>query len=150
MINPEKIYTLKDYMEIARRRIWYIVVPFLLVMLGISVYAIFAPREYKASTLVLVSPQRVPESYVQATVTSTIEERLQSIAQEVMSRTRLELIIKEMRLYEKERKALAPEEVIELMQKHIKLELPSKREDKGYFTISFIGDNPQVVTAVAN
>lgn len=150
MINSEKTYTLSDYIEIARRRIWYIVVPFLLVMLGVSTYTIFAPREYKASTLVLVSPQRVPEAYVQATVTSTIEERLQSIAQEVMSRTRLEIIIKEMRLYEKERKQLAPEEVIVLMQKHIKLELPSKREDKGYFTISFIGDNPQVVTAVAN
>jgi polysaccharide chain length determinant protein (PEP-CTERM system associated) len=137
-------------MEILRRRIWYIVVPFVVVMLGISIYAIFAPREYKASTLVLVTPQRVPESYVQATVTATIEERLQSIAQEVMSRTRLESIMKEMHLYEKERKTLTPDEVVELMQKNIKLELPTKREERGYFTISFIGDNPQVVTTVAN
>ena len=69
MINPAKNYTLDEYIEILRRRIWFIVVPFLLIAAGASIYAVSAPREYKASTLVLVSPQRVPEAYVQATVT---------------------------------------------------------------------------------
>ena len=111
MINPQKTYHLTDYLEILRRRVWFIVVPFVLVMAGVSVYAVFAPREYKATTLVLVTPQRVPEAFVHATVTAKIEERLQTIAQEVMSRTRLEQIITEMRLYESERKSMAPEEV---------------------------------------
>jgi len=150
MINPEKSYNMTDYLEILRRRIWFIVLPFIVVMLGISVYVIFAPREYKASTLVLVTPQRVPEAFVPTTVTAKIEERLQTIAQEVMSRTRLEQIINEMRLYEKERKKLSAEEVFALMQKNIKLELPTKKDEKGYFNISFIGADPQVVTSVAN
>lgn len=150
MINPEKSYNLTDYLEILRRRVWFIVVPFIIVLLGISVFVIFAPREYTASTLVLVTPQRVPEAFVPTTVTIRIEERLQTIAQEVMSRTRLEQIIKEMRLYEKERKSMSAEEVYALMQKNIKLELPKKREDKGYFNITYTGSDPQVVTAVAN
>ena len=150
MINPAKHYTLDEYIEILRRRVWYIVIPFVLIVAGASVYAIFAPRQYKASTLVLVSPQRVPEAYVQATVTSKIEERLQSIAQEVMSRTRLEQIIAEYRLYEKQQKSLSKEEVVELMRKNIKVELPTKKEEKGYFTISFVGPDPNVVTTVAN
>ncbi|RPI20164.1 MAG: hypothetical protein EHM65_00190, partial [Acidobacteriales bacterium] len=70
MINPEKKITLDEYIEILRRRIWYIIIPFVLILAGATIHAITAPREYKASTLVLVSPQRVPEDFVRATVTS--------------------------------------------------------------------------------
>jgi polysaccharide chain length determinant protein (PEP-CTERM system associated) len=150
MINSAKKYTIDEYIEILRRRIWFIVIPFLLIVMGASIYAITAPRQYKASTLVLVSPQRVPEAFIPATVTSKIEERLQSITQEVMSRTRLEQIITEFKLYEKESKHLSKEEVIALMQKDIKVELPTKREERGFFTISYIGDDPNTVTTVTN
>lgn len=150
MINPGKTYTIDEYIEIMRRRIWFIIIPFLLIMIGGAIYATFAPRLYKASTLVLVSPQRVPEAFVPSTVTSKIEERLQSIAQEVMSRTRLEQIIGEFRLYEKEQKRLSREGVVELMQKDIKVDLPTKREEKGYFTISYIGRDPNTVTTITN
>ena len=150
MINPAKAYTIDEYIEILRRRIWYIIIPFILIVAGASAYAFFAPRQYKASTLVLVSPQRIPEAFVQATVTSRVEERLQSIAQEVLSRTRLEQIIGELKLYQKEQKTLSREEIVALMQKDIKIELPTKRDEKGYFTISYIGHDPNVVTTVAN
>lgn len=150
MINPAKSYTVEEYIEILRRRIWYIIIPFLIITFGVSVYVLFAPRLYKASTLVLVSPQKVPEAFVQATVTSKVEERLQSIAQEVMSRTRLELVINEFRLYEKEKKRLSREEIVELMQKNIKIELPTKKEERGSFAISFISSDPNVATTVAN
>jgi polysaccharide chain length determinant protein (PEP-CTERM system associated) len=151
MINPAKSYTTDEYIEILRRRIWYIVIPFLVIALGASIYAIFAPREYKASTLILVSPQRVPEAFVQSTVTSKVEERLQSIAQEVMSRTRLEQVIAELRLYEKEKKNLSREEVVALMQKDIKVELPTRKEEsKGFFAISYISSDPNLATTVAN
>ena len=150
MINPAKDFTLDEYLEILRRRMWYIIIPFVLVVVGASIYAIIAPREYKASTLVLVSPQSVPEDLVHATVTSKVEERLQSIAQEVMSRTRLETIITEFRLYEKERKHLSKEEVVELMRKNIKVELPTKKDERGSFAISFISNDPNTAMAVAN
>lgn len=150
MINPAKHYTVHEYIEILRRRMWYIIIPFVLIVAGASIYALTANRQYKSSTLILVSPQRVPEAFVHATVTSKVEERLQSIAQEVMSRTRLEQIIKEYRLYEKEGKRGSREEVVELMRKNIKVELPTKKDEKGFFTISFIGDDPNVVTTVAN
>ena len=93
MINSKKSYSIDEYIEILLRRIWYVVIPFLIIIFGVTCYVIFAPRQYKASTLIIVSPQRVPEAYIQATVTSKIEERLHAIADEVMSRTRLEGII---------------------------------------------------------
>jgi polysaccharide chain length determinant protein (PEP-CTERM system associated) len=151
MINPARSYNIDDYIEIFRRRIWYFIIPFFAIMTGTVLYAAFAPRLYKASTLVLVSPQKVPEAFVQSTVTSGIEERLQSISQEVMSRTRLETVISEFRLYQKESKKLSKEQVVELMQKNILVELPTKKKDeKSSFAISYIGKDPQIITAVAN
>lgn len=150
MINSEKDYTIQEYIEILRQRIWYIALPFLLIVIGASIYVIIVPREYVASSLILVNVQSVPEAFVQATVTSKVEERLQSIAQEVISRTRLEQIIKEFNLYEKEKKHLSQEEVIALMRDNIKVELPKKSEEKKSFTISYIGDDPRVVTTVTN
>lgn len=151
MINPLKKYTLDEYAEILRRRIWFVIIPFILIFAGACVFVMFTPRQYMASTLVLVSPQRVPEAFVQATITSKVEERLQSISQEVMSRTRLEQIINQHNLYEKKRRNLSKEELVELMRSNIKVELPSRRDEKqGYFTVSFIGGDPHVVTTVAN
>jgi polysaccharide chain length determinant protein (PEP-CTERM system associated) len=149
MINTARSYNIDDYIEILRRRIWYLVIPFLVIVSGTVLYATFAPRLYKASTLVLVTPQKVPEEFVHPTVTSRIEERLQSISQEILSRTRLEQIINEFGLYKGESKNLTREEVVASMQKDIKVELP-KREEKGYFTLSYIGKEPKVVTAIAN
>jgi polysaccharide chain length determinant protein (PEP-CTERM system associated) len=149
MINTARSYNIDDYIEILRRRIWYLVIPFLVIVSGTVLYATFAPRLYKASTLVLVTPQKVPEEFVHPTVTSRIEERLQSISQEILSRTRLEQIINEFGLYKDEGKNLTREEVVASMQKDIKVELP-KRGEKGYFTLSYIGKEPKVVTAIAN
>jgi polysaccharide chain length determinant protein (PEP-CTERM system associated) len=150
MINTARSYNIDDYIEILWRRIWYIIIPFLVIMIGTVLYAKFAPRLYKASTLVLVTAQKIPETFVQPTVTSRIEDRLQSISQEVMSRTRMEQIINEFGLYKDESKKLNNEEIVELMQKNIKVELPTKRDEKGYFTISYIGTNPNMVTVIAN
>ncbi len=147
MINPEKSFNIHDYIEIFLRRIWYILIPFVLIVIGAFVYAMTSPKEYRASTLVLVTPQKVPEALVRPTVTSRIEDRLQSIGQEIMSRTRLEQVISELNLFSEEAKSMSRERVVELMRKNIQVELKGK---EGFFTISYIGKDPRMVTTVAN
>jgi polysaccharide chain length determinant protein (PEP-CTERM system associated) len=146
MLNTEKSFNIHDYIEIFLRRIWYIVIPFVIVLAGACIYAFTSPKEYRASTLVLVTPQKVPEAFVRPTVTSKIEDRLQSISQEIMSRTRLEQVISEFKLYS-EAKSVSREEVVELMRKNIQVELKGK---EGFFSISYIGKDPRVVTTVTN
>ena len=140
MINTEKSFNINDYIEILLRRIWYILIPFSIVMLVAAVYSFTAPPRYRATTVILVTPQKVPVDYVRPTVTSRIEDRLQSIGQEIMSRTRLEQIISEFKLYQGEAKSLTLEEIVELMRKDIRLEI---RGREGYFTISYIGKDPE-------
>ena len=147
MINTEKSFNIHDYIEISLRRIWYIVIPFSIIILAAAVYSFTAPKKYRASTVILVTPQKVPTDYVRSTVTSRIEDRLQSIGQEIMSRTRLEQVISEFKLYRDEAKSLAPEEIIELMRRDVNVQIRGK---EGYFTIAYTGPDPRVVTNVAN
>jgi len=151
MINPGRSYNINDYKEIFLRRKHYFVIPFILIFTAAVLWAALAPRKYQASTLVLVTPQRVPADLVRSTVTAGIIERLNSISQEIMSRTRLEQTIDELKLYQSELKSMKREEVVELMRKNIKVELPKRTgETAGYFTVSYTGEDPRIVTLVAN
>ncbi|MGH9411804.1 MAG: Wzz/FepE/Etk N-terminal domain-containing protein, partial [Vicinamibacterales bacterium] len=85
---PGKKYTLEDILRIASRRKWWIAIPFVAVTLATLAGVHFLPNQYRSDTLILVVPQQVPESYVKATVTTRIEDRLQSISQQILSRTR--------------------------------------------------------------
>ena len=147
MINSEKSFNIHDYIEIILRRIWYIIIPFVIVLAAASLFAIVSPKVYSASSLILVTPQKVPEAYIKPTVTSKIEDRLQSIKQEILSRTRLEQVISELKLYSSEDKSLSREEIISLMRKNIRVELRGK---EGYLSITFSGKDPRVVATVTN
>jgi polysaccharide chain length determinant protein (PEP-CTERM system associated) len=147
MINFDKPFNIYDYIEIFLRRIWWIIIPLVLAMGGAAAYAKLCPRTYLSSTTILVTPQKVPVDYVRPTVTSRIEDRLHSISQEIMSRTRLEKVIAEFNLYARETKTLAGEEIIELMRKDINLRIGGK---EGYFTLSYQGSDPVIVTKVTN
>jgi polysaccharide chain length determinant protein (PEP-CTERM system associated) len=147
MINTEKSFDVHDYIEIFLRRVWYILIPFVVVLAAATLYAFYLPKIYQATTLILVTPQKVPEAFVRSTATSRIEDRLQSIGQEIMSRTRLELVIQEFKLYSEEAKSLSLEEIVESMRKNIQVDIRGK---EGYFTISYIGKDPKTVTMVTN
>jgi protein tyrosine kinase modulator len=104
------------------------------------------PNVYKSTTLIMVEPQDVPETYVKATVTTRLEKRLQAMNQEVMSRTRLEGIIKDFGLFAAERQRGTPVEVlVDRIRKRVNVEVfPADNA----FRISFEGGDPKVVQQV--
>jgi len=151
MINPGRSYNLEDYKEIFLRRRLYFIVPLVIIFIGACLWAAFAPRKYMASTLVLVTPPRVPAELVRSTVTSGITERLNSISQEIMSRTRLEAVIDELKLFSKESKKMDREGIVELMRRNVKVDIPQRTSDNvGYFAIRYTSEDPSVAAAVAN
>jgi len=131
-------------LEMARRRKWLIVVPFLLITLVTVLASVKLPNQYRSETLILVVPQRVPESYVKSTVTSRIEDRLQSISQQILSRSRLERIIQDFDLYVAERRTGIMEDIVEQMRQSIDVQLV--RGDA--FRVSFTGKEPRTVMKV--
>jgi polysaccharide chain length determinant protein (PEP-CTERM system associated) len=141
---PGKAYKPEDVLQILKSRIWVLLLPFAFVAAGTALWVHRLPDQYRSETVILVVPQRVPESYVRSTVTTRIEDRLQSLVQQILSRTRLERIVRDFDLYAKERQTGIMEDVIERMRKDIGVEV--LRGDS--FRITYIGDNPRMVMRV--
>ena len=120
-----------DYLEILRRRKWYITFSILLILFGASVYCVVSPEKYKASTTILVIPQKVPEGYVRSTIGSRLDDRLFTIWQQILSRTRLLAVMEELDLYSDERKKMSIEEVIEKMRKTIDIQVAMATSNLG-------------------
>ena len=140
--------------EIARRR-WVVgLVAFLLPLSAVVGLAVFLPSVFRASTIVLVDRQQVPEAFVRSTVTSGLEARLQRISEEVLKRTRLEELIQRFNLYPELRARRAMEAAAERMRQDVKIEQRTDPVVRGgaivAFTVSYTGQDPATVAAVAN
>jgi len=138
------------------RRKWLAVVVFALPFVTAASLILFMPSVYRSTATILVDRQQVPESMVRPTVTSALETRLQTISQEILSRSRLDALIRQFDLYSDLRRRVPLEEVIERMRKDIRLELKSveQTEDRRSatiaFTLSYAGRNPDTVARVTN
>jgi polysaccharide chain length determinant protein (PEP-CTERM system associated) len=96
---PGRKYTIDDIRRILWKGRWIMLAPIVPGLIVGLVVARAQPELYKSSTLIQVLPQRVPDSFVKTTVTSTVEERLKSIEEIVKSRTALEAMITDLGLY---------------------------------------------------
>ena len=141
---PGKSYTPEEVLRILWRHKWLISIPF-----ALSVVLTFAvvrrmPKLYRSETVILVVPQRVPESYVRATVTSRIEDRLNSISSQILSRSRLEPIIRDFALYPEMRSLRTMEEVVEAMRSQITVRV--ERGDA--FRVGYVNKDPRTAQRV--
>lgn len=135
---PGKKYAPEDLLRIVWRRWWILVVPFIVLTVAAVIGARFLPNLYRSETLIMVVPQRVPETYVKATVTSRIEDRLQTISQQILSRTHLEHIIKDFDLYAEQRQHAPMEDVVARMRREIEVEVVKGDS----FRISYTSNTP--------
>ncbi len=129
-----------EYVKAAAvRRWWYFVLPFFVVSMVSVTYCLKAPRVYKAETLILVEPQRVPDSYVKSTVTTELSGRLRTITQQVKSRTRLENVINEYDLYPEIRANKTMTDAVEAFRETIEINVKyfGARSTGGAFIIAF-------------
>jgi polysaccharide chain length determinant protein (PEP-CTERM system associated) len=145
-------FDLKKYLDMARRRIYWIVIPFLVVLLGGFYYILHTAKVYQASTLILVQAQKVPENYVRSIVSSDINDRLRTIEQQVRSRTNIEKIIEEHKIFDSSpEKDLLMEEKVDLFNKQLNITVSNRGgSGESAFSISFQGKDPKKVAEVAN
>lgn len=141
---PGKKYTPEDILGILRKRAWLIVLPFV-VGLGAGVVVFKRlPSQYKSETLIMVIPQRIPDSYVKPTVTGSVEDRLPTISDQILSRSRLERIISDFSLYQEQRATGLMEDVVQRMRGDIGVKL----EGKESFRVSYINRDPKTAQRV--
>ena len=116
------------------------------VVSSIAAYlAAVLPEVYRSSTLIVVTPQRVPTSIVHSTVTIDLNERMRSIVQEILSRTQLEKMIQEFDLYPSETEGAIEERIARLRGK-VKVEL----RVNNVFELSFESESPEKAKQVTS
>jgi polysaccharide biosynthesis transport protein len=137
------------YLEIARRRHIHFLMPLFLGWLVVWGASWVLPARYKSSTLILVEQPSMPKNYVVPNVADDLQNRLQSITQQILSRTRLLLIIDKLDLYGSTRQ-ITPDEKVELMRKDIDIELVrDPRENQiTAFKIYYSARDPHVAQQV--
>jgi polysaccharide chain length determinant protein (PEP-CTERM system associated) len=119
-VLPGKKYTPEEILRIALQRKWLIVLPFVAGVVGSMFVARRVTQLYRSETLIMVIPQRIPDSIVKSPITGTLDERLPSISGQILSRSRLERIITDFDLYPTERSREVMEDVIVRMRQDIK------------------------------
>lgn len=120
---PGRRYTPADIFQIALRHKWLILIPWVIVAGGVGAFTRTLQDRYISESLLQIIAQRVPQNLVRSTVTSSIEERLPVITQQIMTRTRLERIVQDLGLYtEQRRDGILMEDIIrDMREKHIRV-----------------------------
>jgi len=118
----EKVLTMNDYFEVAKRRKWSLILPAVCVFLVAAIVALAVPSIYKSTSTILIEEQDIPTNFVAITVTGYAEQRLQSIYQRIVSFSRLLDIINKFNLFSDLRNKRTEEEIVEEMRKNITLQ----------------------------
>jgi len=143
-VIPGKKYAPEDIVRLAARRWLLLLLPIVVIGAATAAVSSWLPNRYRSETLILVIPQRVPEEYVRPTVTTRINDRLQAITQEILSRTRLERIIQDFNLYAEERRTGIMEDVVEQMRRDIGVQVV-----KGdAFRVNYTANDPRTAMKV--
>src|SRR3954451_20424246 len=80
---------------------------------------VLLPSVYRAEAVIVVDSQKIPESFVTATVSGDVADRLALITQSIMTSDRLLDTVHKFDLYRKERSRLTQEELLRKMRDDI-------------------------------
>lgn len=142
---------------VVRRRTRLFLLVAIPVLAGALGTAFLLPPVYLSKATILVEDQQIPEEYVKSTITGYVEERLQIITQQIMSRTKLQEIVKQFQLYPELQQRNSMEEIVDKLREAVKLKTISA-EAKGRggrsgaatiaFSVSYEGRDPLTVQRV--
>jgi succinoglycan biosynthesis transport protein ExoP len=148
----ERHRDLEWYAGVLRRRH----MPFLIALFGgwLAVWAAswVLPRTYKSTTLILVEEPTMPKNYVEPNVNENLQDRLNSISQQILSRTRLIRIIEKFHLYENRKGLRTIDDKIAMMRKDIEIELVRDHQtnDISAFRIYYSARDPYTAQRITS
>ena len=143
--------SLQQYIGIIRRRHLHFLLSLLLGWLVVWAWSWFLPSRYRSTTLILVEQPSMPKDYVVPNIADDLQERLQSITQQILSRTHLLHIIDQFNLYPGGSKSLNLDEKVELMRKDIEIELVHDRSNRvTAFNVSYSSSHPHTAQEVTS
>jgi polysaccharide chain length determinant protein (PEP-CTERM system associated) len=144
-----------QYLAILKRRVWWIVLPTVLVPGLVYLGSLLIANQYMSQTLVLVEQQKVPDNFVKPVVTEQLNERLATMQEQILSRTRLQPLIERFTLFPSDMGKVPMEDLVDRMRKLISV--TAVRADFGArtgglpgFYISFTARDPHIAQQVCS
>jgi polysaccharide biosynthesis transport protein len=158
--HSEPILNLQDYLAVFRRRRKLILSAGGTLLILSLAAAFLWPATYKSMATILIEEQEIPSELVHSTITSYADQRIETIKQQVMSRTTLWKVVEQYNLYTDLRRTNAAEEVVKRFIKDISVEVISadvvdKRTQHPTkatiaFTVAYQSNSPDLAQKVAN
>lgn len=111
--------TFEDYSVILRRRRWLLIMPTIVGVVAGYLFSLVLPARYTSHTTVLVEQPIVPDSYVKPVVSEDLNQRLASMQEQILSRTRLQHLVEQFGLYRKDAARVPMEGLVERLKKSI-------------------------------
>src|SRR5580704_6673090 len=114
-------FALADVKRVIRRKWW--VIPVCIMVCGAAgvLAALKLPKKYTSQTLVLVSKPMVPVEYVKPIETEDLNQRLASMKEQILSRSRLEPVIEKFGVYKEDRRKVPMEQLVEKLRTAIEI-----------------------------
>lgn len=135
-----------DIVDIAFRRKWFFIIPFIVIIMMAMGYVRWAPKSYKASTTILVEQPELPTSYVRPTIIERRQGRLETVEQQIKSRRLIEVIVDEYYLLAEPKRNPSPPSGIQGLRDRITIQVTGDQ----IFSISYEDRNPVMAMKIAN
>jgi polysaccharide chain length determinant protein (PEP-CTERM system associated) len=144
-------FDLQHYLGIVRRRHMQFLIPLFVGWALVWGVSWVLPPRYMSNTLILVEQPTMPKDYVTPNVNDDLQERMQSITQQILSRTRLLHIIDQFGLYANLHSQPSPDQKVQLMRKDIGIDLVRDNGNQiTAFNVSYTSRDPQVAQRVTS
>jgi polysaccharide biosynthesis transport protein len=142
-------FDLQRYLGIVRRRHLHFLIPLFLGWILVWTASWVLPPRFESTTLILVEQPTMPKDYVTPNVNDDLQQRMQSITQQILSRTNLLHIIDQFHLYVRDHGEATADEKVASMRKDIDIELVrDARNQITAFNVSYKSRDPRVAQAV--
>lgn len=149
-----------NYGEIIKRRLPLALLTSLVLLVATVALTFGLPSVYKSRSVILIEAQEIPQDLVRSLVTSFADQRMQVIAQRVLTNANLSEIIQKYDLYADQRKGQPLELVLEGMRKNISMtpisaDVVDPRQGRAVqatiaFELAYENESPQLAQRVAN
>ncbi|HYZ83763.1 MAG TPA: Wzz/FepE/Etk N-terminal domain-containing protein [Bryobacteraceae bacterium] len=141
---PRRPLDIEDYIDIIRRHKAWILGPAFGALVVAVVVAFLWPDTYVSSAVIRVVPPSIPETFVPSNVNIEMSQRINSMAQTILSRGNLTNIINTYDLYRRDRQRKPMEDVVEDMRHAIRIgNVVPLTQNRGVsaFSITYSYDN---------
>ena len=137
---PGTTYSVEDIFGILSRRFWLIVIPLAIGTAAAVAVGERLPKRYRSETLIMLVPQRIPEAYVKAAAVTSAQDRLATLEDQLLSRSRLEKIILDLDLYPAPRRTVPMEEIVQRMRADVTIQVEAalRNKDSASFRIMYV------------